>query len=227
VDWSPDGRLLASGASKDVALWRVADGRLEHLRDLKGHVGLVESVAFAPDGTLLASVAKGDFLEKTDDYTLRLWRVSACAPAALSEERPPGCGELLHTLALEPKSGDVESVVFSPDGALLAVALANKVLLWRVADGTLLRTLEGHASTVYGVAFAPDGTTLASGAWDNTVRLWQISGCASASGECGRLLYTLDGHTDYVTSVAFAPDGVWLASGSYDGTVRLWGVWDR
>jgi WD40 repeat protein len=62
------------------------------------------------------------------------------------------------------------------------------VRLWRVADGRLLRTLEGHTGSVQSVAFSPDGQTLASGSWDNTVRLWRVAD--------GRLLRTLEGHTD-------------------------------
>ena len=75
-------------------------------------------------------------------------------------------------------------------------------------------TLVGHTNPVHGVAFSPDGQTLASGSWDNTVRLWRVSD--------GILLRTLEGHTDPVLSVAFSPDGQTLASGSRDKTVRLW-----
>jgi WD40 repeat protein len=64
------------------------------------------------------------------------------------------------------------------------------------------------------VAFSPDGKTLASAGWDNTVKLWDAATC--------RKLHTLEGHTDNVYSVAFSPDGMWLASGSEDHTVRVW-----
>jgi WD40 repeat protein len=61
----------------------------------------------------------------------------------------------------------------------------------------------------------PDGTQLASGSVDSTVRAW--------SAEDGRLLRTLTGHANLVYSVAWSPYGCYLASGSSDGTVRLWG----
>ena len=66
------------------------------------------------------------------------------------------------------------------------------------------------------MAFSPDGTRLASGSEDETVRLWDV-----ASGEPTT---TLEGHTDWVLSVAFSPDGTRLASGSWDGTILLWDV---
>ena len=84
----------------------------------------------------------------------------------------------------------------------------------RVATAQLKATLEGHTDYVWSVAFSPNGKMLASGSWDQTVRLWNVN--------TGRLLHTLTGHTNEVLSVAFSPDGKTLASASWDGTIRLW-----
>ena len=65
------------------------------------------------------------------------------------------------------------------------------------------------------VAFSPDGTRIASGSSDKTVRVWD----AATGQPVGQ---PLTGHTDAVTSVAFSPDGTRIASGSDDSTVRLW-----
>ncbi len=72
----------------------------------------------------------------------------------------------------------------------------------------------GHAGSVNSVALTPDGSSVISGACDNTVRVWNLS-----SGECTA---TLEGHTGFVRSVALTPDGRSIVSGSDDGTVRVW-----
>lgn len=153
----------------------------------------VRGLAYSSDGKLLAAVS---FLgiHIYDAQTLREI-------------------QLLETMAV------VSGVAFSPDGKMLASASWDgDVRLWWVADGSLLRTMEGHTASVYSVAFSPDGEMLASASWDKTVRLWRVAD--------GSLLDTLEGHTASVNSVAFSPDGTILASASTDGTVRLWRVAD-
>jgi WD40 repeat protein len=112
---------------------------------------------------------------------------------------------------------EINNVAFSPDGTLLASACDDHTIkLWRVSDGTLVKTLFGHFNDVRAVAFSPDGTRLVSGGKDGYVILWNI-----ASGVATEVFF----HSD-VRSVAFAPDGLTVASasGAGDPTIRTWHV---
>ncbi|UAW63871.1 NACHT domain-containing protein [Mycoavidus sp. HKI] len=83
-----------------------------------------------------------------------------------------------------------------------------------ISNWEVIRTLDGHTGDVTSVVYSPSGSQLASGSWDNTVRLWEA--------ESGVLVHTLEGHTNRVYSVAYSPSGDQLASGSRDNTVRVW-----
>ena len=196
IAFSPDGTLLASASNIRgiVALWDVVKGEL--ITTLEGHTRQVTSVAFSPDGTLLASASR--------DETIRLWDMATPTktPIVLGEE-------------VEFVSFGFTSVAFSPDGTTLSAGSrrGGYIMLWDVAKGELITTLEGDALEVTSIAFSPDGTILASAS--RTIELWDVVK--------GELITTLEGHRGDI-SVAFSPDGKTLASGggTFDGTVKLW-----
>jgi WD40 repeat protein len=125
--------------------------------------------------------------------------------------------------------GAAESVAFSASGTEVATGADDgSVRLFDVSDPAhpaLAATGHGSGSSVYSVAFAPDGATIAAASADNVVRLW--SGPAGAGSGSLRLAGTpLGGTASYATGLAFSPDSKILAVGSADKTVHLWDVAD-
>ncbi len=118
------------------------------------------------------------------------------------------------TISLE--LGEVESVVFSPDGEFIASGHRSAdIALWDVSSGALLRVLDGHTSGVGAIAFASEGL-LASASLDDSIRLWDTS--------TGQGIRELTGHPDGARAVVFEPDGRHLISGGNDRLVRRWNV---
>ena len=99
----------------------------------------------------------------------------------------------------------------------LLVATLSAVATAGVAaaqQATVVGTLEGHTDPVYAVAWSPDGKTLATASFDNTVRLWDTA--------TRKEIKKFDGHTKLVLAVAIAPDGKHVLSGSQDNTAKIW-----
>ena len=112
----------------------------------------VESVAFSPDGLILAAV---------DWDSVKLWEVAT--------------GRYITTLTDETHSSGF-SAAFSPDGTKLASgSWDDTVQLWDVSTRKHIATFPGHTGYVNVVVFSPDSTKLASGSFDGTVLLWDVS----------------------------------------------------
>ena len=238
VAFSPNGRTLATGTSNfgTIKLWDVVTKR--NIATLEGPTNKVYSLAFSPDGTMLASGSR--------DGMITVWDVATHRD--------------IFTFEAYTRHNTVSSLAFSPDGKMLASGSYRRIKLWDVATGTNIASIreEGLAPYIYSVAFSPDGTILASGRGNGpgNVKLWDIAtkrniaffdhllgvysvafspdGSILASGSRDGMVRLRDvatgnhiatfPHTSEVSSVAFSPDGTTLASGTWDGAVELWNL---
>ncbi|MBG0854387.1 hypothetical protein I2W78_21740 [Streptomyces spinoverrucosus] len=213
VDFSPDGRLLAStGDDGTIRLWQTgrAGGPVPLGDPLRGPRGPIRALAFSPRGQVLAVAG--------DDGTVRLWDVR-------DPRRPKGLGS-----AGGAGSGALKTLAFSPDGRALAVAGGDgHVHLWEVTDPArpraLSKPLPASTDEVNGVAFSPDGKLLASGGSDASVRLWEVTDRRKPTpvGRTPDIAFRA-GLPGYAQAVAFSPDSRTLAAAGSDQTAHLWDV---
>jgi len=105
---------------------------------------------------------------------------------------------------------------FSPDGKFFVTVAGalGFINFWKAEDKQRICAPKGHDKAVSAITFSPDGKFVASGSYDNTLKLW--------NAENGQLVRTFEGHGKGVLSVAFSPDGKSIASGSDDNTLKLW-----
>ncbi len=234
IDFSPDGRLLASAE----AIWDVESG--ETILELK-HTGEVGRVDFSPDGSMLAIAGYPAQVSLVDVAT----------------------GEEIRILEKQSGELGYFNVLFSPDGKLIAAGGVNgganngKVVLWDVESGKTVRILEhGDETGEHGIAFSPDGTLLAGGGTSPFVAIWNVAsgeivkkvwlsngiyglefspdGRMLALASCNRVAQLINvetgnpirslSHADELLAVAFSPDGTFLATGGYDYKVVIWGI---
>ena len=210
---------------------------------IRGPKDHITSVAFSPDGALLAYGSKAEAHSR--DATVMLWDIETrentpilntdwVTYVAFSPDGTlasgSGNGVKLVDVATRKEIASLQegfsrTVAFSPDGTLLAsLGGAREIKLWDVRTRKLLATLKGHTDQINAVAFSPDGTLLASGSGngelgDDTVRLWDVASRENIA--------TLEVPGFGVWSVAFSPDGTTLAWGSALGGATLWDVASR
>jgi Tol biopolymer transport system component len=197
LKFSPDGKLLAVGAYREVRLIDPATNKL--LATLAGQADYVRSIAFSPDGKMLA--AGGGPPQRGGE--IKIWDVQS--------------RQLLKTM--QGGKDCIYSVAWSPDGKLIASGSYDKLVkLWDVASGKEVRNLQDHIDAVFAVEFSPDGKRLASASQDRSVKIWDVAS--------GRRLYTLGDASDGLTSVEYAPSGDRIAAAGYDKTIYIWRLGD-
>jgi len=182
---------------------------------LPGHINGVTSVAFHPWDNVMAT--------GIGDNTVKLWRLSADCTLATCVAILPG------PISLTGSSNSVTSVTFHPIDKILAIGYTHNIatVLHMSDDYTRVKynelTFVGHRDSVSSVAFHPreQEPLLATGSWDNTVKLWRLNPPTWRSNP-PTCVATLIGHSGNVSSVAFHPIEHVLATGSGDRTAKLW-----
>lgn len=162
----------------------------------KSAVRSIHSAAVSSDGKLAALGRYGslEFIDLTARQLLRTVTGIAGKPSALTFSRD---GSTLFAAA--------------GDAGVRGVAYAI-----RSADGTILKTFTGHTDALHTLALSPDGSLLATGGYDQKIRLWDVAS--------GSEVKVLTGHNGSINGLCFRPDGKVLASASADRTIKLWEV---
>lgn len=206
VTFSPDSQQLVSGGDDHATkLWDIKTGQCD--KTLKGHTNLVLSIALSPDCQILAS--------GHEDQTVKLWNFhqDQCLQTL------QGHTNRVWSVAFAPQPVTVSANrddTYSPDEILATGSADRTIKLWNYKTGKCLKTLQGHTSWVWSVAFSPDSQYLSSASYDHTVKLWDV--------KTGKCLKTLQEHTASVVAVTFSPNGQHLATGGFDQTIKLWEV---
>ena len=186
--FSPDGNTLFVGLEKgQVKILNAADKT--EIASFDTHETNLTRFALSSDGQQLATCSK--------DLTVKLWNVNT--------------RELIRTY--QGHTGFIYSVEFSPDNKLLASTAFKESIVWDKETGAILHNLKGSDGQLVS-AFSRDGALLATGGFDQTTRLWDLS--------TGEQVQVLTGHAGYVFGLSFSSDGQRLATCSYDATVKVW-----
>jgi hypothetical protein len=204
---SPDKATIAAGRGDKIQVYTPPAGLFMRMlidrgltsadgRPLKAsHPSIVESLAFRPDGKLLAS---GSFQE------VALWDMKT--------------GTLRQKLT--GFADRVVALTFSHDGKLLAAggglpSQEGEIKIIDVASGKIITEIKnGHSDTVFGLCFSPDSKKLATGGADKFVKVFEVPS--------GKFLKSFEGHTHHVLDVGWKADGKLLASAGADGVIKVW-----
>lgn len=231
------GEWLAFGASKlgQLLVWEWQSE--SYVLKQQGHFDTMNTIAYSPEGQRIITAADDGKIKVWDvnsgfcvvTFTEHLGAVTACEFAKR--------GNVLFTASLDgsirawdliryrnfrtftaPSRIQFTSLAVDPSGEVVCAGSLDSfdIHIWSVQTGQLLDRLSGHEGPVMSLAFTPDGSTLVSGSWDRTVRLWSIFARTQTSEPLQLMADVL--------CVAIRPDSKQIAVTTMDGQLTFWSV---
>ncbi len=231
---SVDSKTLITAASDGVL--RMIDMETgQVVGSLRGHAGMMRSLALHPKGTQIASAGADcmarlwdfDIVLQSRDYVghdAAVWSASfspdgksivSASGDQMVRLWEVGSAKPLHVL--KGHVGPVTMALFTPSGKQVISAGADRTLkIWDAERGAFVRDLTGHTGTITAFDISLDGKRLISGGVDRAVKVWDL--------EAGKELSTLSGQTSVVSAIAIHPSGQKFAVGNVDQTIGLYEI---
>lgn len=212
IDFSPDGKMIASGGSGNPAiqLWDIEKRTLLSELSFTKRRDSVNTIAFSEDGNTLIHLHNSGLITHWDvESNERLYDTEHIAPytaAAFSSHRD--------NIVTGNRDGKIR--FWHTKDVKKQVNEKRDLNLDEVFKNRLNDFKENVDREIWSVAFSPDGTTVATGSFDNSVRIWNT--------EDSKIKTTLKGHNEWILSVAFSRNGDVLASGDAEGIIKLWDI---
>jgi len=230
IDFSPDGKIIASGDSYQIRLWDITSG--VEIKRFSKHNGIVSSLCFSPNGKYIISggadsiiylwdVEKGSVLKQFKKHKKGIESVSFSPNGkffvSCSTDKSIRLWDSITGNEIKKFSMDkpILTVCFSPNNKYIAFGGVDIIGLMDISSGYKIKKFGGNKGWTLSIGFSPDGKTLASSSYNN-ILLWDV--------ETGNKKNEFIGHKDLIFSVCFSPDGKNIVSGALDQSVRLWDI---